>query len=40
MFKELIPTLFKIFQAIGRLGTPPKSFYESSSILIPNWTNT
>ena len=32
--KELIPTLFRLFQKIQEEGKPPNSFYEASIILI------
>ena len=32
--KELIPTLFRLFQKIQEDGKPPNSFYEASIILI------
>jgi hypothetical protein len=34
IFKELIPTLLKLFQEIEREGTMPNSFYEASITLI------
>ena len=33
--KELIPTLFRLFQKIQEDGRLPNSFYEASIILIP-----
>jgi hypothetical protein len=34
-FKELIPTILKLFHEIERAGKLPKSFYEASITLIP-----
>jgi hypothetical protein len=34
MFKELIPTLFKLFHALEREGKLPHTFYVSSIILV------
>jgi hypothetical protein len=34
-FKELIPTLLKLFHEIERVRTLHNSFYEASIILIP-----
>jgi hypothetical protein len=38
IFKELIPTLLKLFHEIEREGTLPNAFYEASITLIPNQT--
>ena len=35
MYKELIPTLLKLFRKTEEDGTLPKSFYESTITLIP-----
>jgi hypothetical protein len=35
MFKELIPTLFKLFHETKREGKLPNTFYEASVTLIP-----
>jgi hypothetical protein len=39
MFKELIPTLLKMFHEIEREGTLPNSFYEAIITLIPEWSS-
>ena len=35
IYKELVPFLLKLFQTIQKEGILPKSFYETSIILIP-----